>query len=241
MARTYTVHGHFKRRDGSQNAFWTRTGLSKSEADKLAKEQRAETGGVAKIVPEEGPALTRHHATRKKSRAQLDREIADALAHRGDDPALKIGDAVQLRWEPGTGGVIRRFESEGGQHWAQVATSRGARKVPIDALVRVRKEHESRVRRAATAPRHHSTRGGSEDLGPRYTLTADQLDVLRTFAKANGRSWKSKLNVAWSTGRYNDYPGTDDYGTLQEIRNMFGPSWLVKLQIDNAKTHRARH
>jgi hypothetical protein len=241
MARTYTVHGHIKRRDGRQEALWTRTGLTKSAAQKLAKEQRAESGGTAKIVPEEDPASTRHHATRKKSHAQLDREIAETLARRGDDPALKIGDAVQLRWEPGTGGVIRRLESEGGQRWAQVATSRGERKVPTDALRRVRKEHEPRVQRAVETQRHHSTRAGSEDLEPRYTLTADQLDALRTFAKANGRSWKSKLNVAWSTGRYNDYPGTDDYGTLQEIRNMFGPSWLVKLRLDNAKTHSVQH
>lgn len=234
MARTYTVQGHIKRRDGRQEAFWTRTGLTKSAAAKLAKEQRAETGGVAKIVPEEGSA--RHHATRKKSPAQLEREIKEALARRGDD-ALKIGDAVQLRWEPGTGGVIRRFESDGGQSWARVATSRGERKVPADALTRVRKEHESRVRRSVESVRHHSTRAAE---GPRYTLTADQLAALRTFAKANGRAWKSKLNHAWSTGRYNDYSGADD-GLLQEVRNMFGPSWLVRLRLDDAKTHRVQH
>ena len=83
MAHTYTVHGHIKRRDGRQEAFWTRTGLSKSAAQKLAKEQRSESGGVAKIVLEEGaaygPTSTRHHATRKKSPAQLDREITAAL------------------------------------------------------------------------------------------------------------------------------------------------------------------
>ena len=82
MVRTYTVHGHFKRRDGRQEALWTRTGLSKSAAAKLAKEQRAEPGGVAKIVPDEGPASPSrvHHATKKKSPAQLDREIAEALS-----------------------------------------------------------------------------------------------------------------------------------------------------------------
>lgn len=58
---------------------------------------------------------------------------------------LEIGDAVQFRWEPGTGGVIRRLAGE----LALVATSRGDRRVPIDALVRVRKDHEARVRRSA--------------------------------------------------------------------------------------------
>ena len=84
MALTYTVHGHIKRRDGRQEALWTRTGLSKSAAGKIAREQRAESGGVAKIVLEEGPAYdktsrSRVHAT-KKSPAQLDKEIADALS-----------------------------------------------------------------------------------------------------------------------------------------------------------------
>jgi hypothetical protein len=75
MARTYTVHGHFKRRDGRQEAFWTRTGLTKAQAQALAKEQRSEAGGVAKIVPE-GAA----HATKKTPPAQLEREINEALS-----------------------------------------------------------------------------------------------------------------------------------------------------------------
>lgn len=71
----------------------------------------------------------------------------------------------------------------------------------------------------------------------KYMLSPEQLNALRTFANANGRSWKSSLNVAWSTGRYDDYNGTDDYGALQQIRNTFGPSWLVKFSFDNTKTH----
>jgi hypothetical protein len=77
---TYTVHGHVRRRDGRQEAFWTRTGLTKSEANRLAREQRAESGGVAEVVREEGPAYRAiAHAT-KKPPAQLDREIGEALA-----------------------------------------------------------------------------------------------------------------------------------------------------------------
>jgi len=107
---TYTVHGHMKNRDGTQSAFWTRTRLSKAQAQKLAKEQRAESGGVAKIIaedPENSPPAygkpgdpppakiydvakqkwvpnqkaKRHHAT-KKSPAQLQREIDEALANK---------------------------------------------------------------------------------------------------------------------------------------------------------------
>ena len=78
MALTYTVHGHIKRRDGRQEALWTRTGLSKSEAQKLAKEQRSESGGVATIVPEEGPVYATSRV--KKTKAQLEREIQQALS-----------------------------------------------------------------------------------------------------------------------------------------------------------------
>jgi hypothetical protein len=70
-----------------------------------------------------------------------------------------------------------------------------------------------------------------------YVLDAEQFAALRTFADANGRDWKSKLNHAWSSGRYRDYNGTDNYGYLQQVRNTFGPSWLVKFSFDNAKTH----
>jgi hypothetical protein len=48
----YTVHGHiWNWRDDSKSAFWTRTGLSKSAALKLAAEQRRESGGIATIDP----------------------------------------------------------------------------------------------------------------------------------------------------------------------------------------------
>ncbi len=49
---TYTLHAHMVSRDGSKNSFWTRTGLTKRAAQKLASEQRKEPGGVARIVPE---------------------------------------------------------------------------------------------------------------------------------------------------------------------------------------------
>lgn len=162
----------------------------------------------------------------KKSATQLQREIDEALRNAS---SFKIGDAVQFRSEPGTGGVIRRFESNG---WARVATPRGERSVPTYALVLVREEHEPRVRRSVSGKRSHATKATPSE--PIYTLSTEELQALRTFANANGRSWKSKLNTAWMTGRY---PGTDDYGTLQLIRNRFGPSWLVRFSFDRPKTH----
>jgi hypothetical protein len=102
----------------------------------------------------------RHHASaRKKSPAQLEREIAEALG-RGT-AGFKIGDVVQFRWEPGTGGVIRRLAPDGS---ASVATARGERNLPIDAIRHVRKEHEDRVRRAVGATTHATKRAAKTQI-----------------------------------------------------------------------------
>jgi hypothetical protein len=50
-APRFTVHLHFESR-GVKSSFQTLTGLSKSQAQKLAAEQRREPGGVARVVPE---------------------------------------------------------------------------------------------------------------------------------------------------------------------------------------------
>ena len=65
----------------------------------------------------------------------------------------------------------------------------------------------------------------------------EQFAALRAFADANGPQWKSKLNTAWSTGRYRDYAGTEACCYLQQVRNTFGPSWLTKFSFDKLKTH----
>jgi hypothetical protein len=63
--------------------------------------------------------------------------------------------------------------------------------------------------------------------------SAEQLDALRTFAKANGRTWKSGLRHCWETGKYAYYSGTDRSDLLQQVRNEFGPSWLVRFKINS--------
>jgi hypothetical protein len=55
-------------------------------------------------------------------------------------------------------------------------------------------------------------------------LTEVQRTALKAFADANGRHWKRHLSDAWMTGAY---PGNADSGTLQQLRNTRGPSWLV--------------
>lgn len=63
------------------------------------------------------------------------------------------------------------------------------------------------------------------------TPTTEQIEALKTFAAANGRTWKQALRHAWETGRYDDYNGTERSDLLQQVRNSFGPSWLIRFSL----------
>lgn len=62
------------------------------------------------------------------------------------------------------------------------------------------------------------------------TLTPTQLEALKTFA-GKRRTWKQELRQAWMTGMY---PADADSASLQQIRNTFGPSWLVRFNLKAA-------
>lgn len=57
-----------------------------------------------------------------------------------------------------------------------------------------------------------------------------QLAALQRYAAANGRDWKSKLNADWMRARYPSVD-FDDGACLQQLRNILGPSWLVKYKL----------
>lgn len=59
----------------------------------------------------------------------------------------------------------------------------------------------------------------------------DQLNAMVTFARIHGRRWKSHLNYLWMTGNYGF---ADPAPLLQQIRNEFGPSWLVSFRLPKA-------
>lgn len=63
------------------------------------------------------------------------------------------------------------------------------------------------------------------------TPTPEQMQAVRTWAEQYGRRWKAALRDAWMTGNYD---GFEDANHLQQLRNQFGPAWLVatKLQDD---------
>ncbi len=58
--------------------------------------------------------------------------------------------------------------------------------------------------------------------------TPEQLAALERWRQANGRTWKAKLNDAWMVAgqRVAGYEPA-----LQQLRNNFGPEWLVKVRL----------
>jgi hypothetical protein len=60
----------------------------------------------------------------------------------------------------------------------------------------------------------------------------EQLAAIISFAQDNGRNWKAELNHSWMNA---NYAGRTDGHLLQQVRNQFGPSWLVKFKLKAAK------
>lgn len=60
-------------------------------------------------------------------------------------------------------------------------------------------------------------------------LSIEHLSALRLFASAHGRNWKSELRQAWMTG---NYPTGSILPALQQIRNQYGPTWLVRFSLN---------
>lgn len=57
---------------------------------------------------------------------------------------------------------------------------------------------------------------------------AEQIDALREWAALYGRNWKSALRTAWMDV---EYKGFEKGYLLQQVRNTFGPSWLVRFVL----------
>ena len=62
----------------------------------------------------------------------------------------------------------------------------------------------------------------------KHTPTREQLDALANFAANEGRNWKAALRHAWETG---DYPAGSQSSELQQVRNTYGPSWLIGFKV----------
>lgn len=67
-------------------------------------------------------------------------------------------------------------------------------------------------------------------------LGVDELTALIRFARANGRSWKTRLCDAWASGRDER---EDDASALRRIRNRIGPSGLMKFGLNGLEAELA--
>lgn len=54
-------------------------------------------------------------------------------------------------------------------------------------------------------------------------LTPEQLEALTAYAAEHGRTWKDSLRTDWYYARRP--------GALQQIRNEFGPTWLMTFKF----------
>ena len=66
-------------------------------------------------------------------------------------------------------------------------------------------------------------------------LTAEQLAALRTFAHQHGRTWKAVLRDAWFSGNYPHSADENSDALLQQVRNTFGPSWLLSFRLEGGR------
>lgn len=58
--------------------------------------------------------------------------------------------------------------------------------------------------------------------------TDEQIAAIGNFAQRHGRYWKRALNECWMTGLYH---GDTSAHLLQQVRNQFGPTWLMKFKL----------
>lgn len=57
--------------------------------------------------------------------------------------------------------------------------------------------------------------------------TVEQWEALKEYAATHGRTWKSQLLDDWTYARVP--------GLLQQIRNQFGPRWLMLIRIGDPR------
>ena len=72
---------------------------------------------------------------------------------------------------------------------------------------------------------------GRSGRGEDCAVTHDMRLALQAFIRENGRTWKSKLIAAWTRG---DGVGPE----LQQVRNVLGPTRLLKLRTEMVDDYR---
>jgi hypothetical protein len=73
-------------------------------------------------------------------------------------------------------------------------------------------------------------------------LSDKQRAAVVAFRDANGRDWKEKLGALWMNGNYSRRGiDMDQAALLQQVRNQFGPEWLVNVTRADLEAKRVEH
>lgn len=59
--------------------------------------------------------------------------------------------------------------------------------------------------------------------------TAEQWEALKAYAAAHGRTWKAALRYEWMDA-CQGISDLDQQALLQQVRNQFGPGWLMRVK-----------
>jgi hypothetical protein len=70
-------------------------------------------------------------------------------------------------------------------------------------------------------------------------VTVEIRTAICNFAENYGHKWKSTLRHCWETGNYAGI-GSNQAASLQQFRNVAGPSVLAKLAPGTLRRHRER-
>lgn len=64
--------------------------------------------------------------------------------------------------------------------------------------------------------------------------TIEQWEALKAYAAQHGRCWKAALRNEWMDA-CQGIDNLDQQALLQQLRNQFGPRWLMLIDINKAR------
>lgn len=132
---------------------------------------------------------------------------------------------------------LRMFFSETDDYYDQSPEERKRLNVVADLLVNSAKD-ASKIEQAERL-------GATAEVGmadESNDLSDKQRAAVVAFRDANGRDWKEKLGALWMNGNYSRRGiDMDQAALLQQVRNQFGPEWLVNVTRADLEAKRVEH
>lgn len=132
---------------------------------------------------------------------------------------------------------LRMFFSETDDYHDQLPEERKRLNAVADLLVNSAKD-ASKIEQAERL-------GATAEVGmadESNDLSDKQRAAVVAFRDANGRDWKEKLGALWMNGNYSRRGiDMDQAALLQQVRNQFGPEWLVNVTRADLEAKRVEH